>query len=202
MAIRVMTMLEAPLNNYTQCGIPHCSSQALFRCVDCDYSDLVCQKCLVEAHQCLPFHKIQRWNSVFFETTTLIDCGLVYFVNHGRQACPHVYGGSGPQEITIIDVNGIHQVAMGWCRCAGAPPFTEQLFLRHLFPASYQQPKIAFTFRVLKLFHMFNHVARTTPWDFAGAMNRLTDNADVCAYPVSLQETKTDTEYPMLILFP
>ncbi|KIJ55898.1 hypothetical protein M422DRAFT_84453, partial [Sphaerobolus stellatus SS14] len=38
------------------------------------------------------------------------------------------------------------------------------------------RPRTAFTFRVLKLFHLLNHVTRTSPWDFTETMHRLTDH--------------------------
>ncbi|KIJ43647.1 hypothetical protein M422DRAFT_169455 [Sphaerobolus stellatus SS14] len=53
-----------------------------------------------------------------------------------------------------------------------------QLFRRRMFPASMSRPRTAFTFRLLKLFHMLNHVARTTQWDFVGTLHRLTDNVN------------------------
>jgi len=105
-------------------------------------------------------------------------------MNHGRDACPHFNTGPGAQDMTIMDSNGIHQVSIGWCKCANAPPWAEQLFSRRLFPASPHRPKTAFTFRTMKLFHMLNHVPKTTPWDYTGTMKRLTDNVDVKATPV------------------
>ncbi|KIJ40051.1 hypothetical protein M422DRAFT_81245, partial [Sphaerobolus stellatus SS14] len=59
----------------------------------------------------------------------------------------------------------------------------EQLFARKWFPATILRPRTAFTFRVLKLFHLLNHIARTSPWDFAGTMHRVTDH--VCTTEVT-----------------
>ncbi|KAF8508439.1 hypothetical protein BU17DRAFT_56749, partial [Hysterangium stoloniferum] len=47
-----------------------------------------------------------------------------------------------------------------------------------LIPATTLYPVPAFTFRVMKLFHILNLVGRLTPWDFCGTMEWLTDNAD------------------------
>ncbi|KIJ38144.1 hypothetical protein M422DRAFT_177109 [Sphaerobolus stellatus SS14] len=60
---------------------------------------------------------------------------------------------------------------------------SEQLFTRKWFPATILCPRTAFTFRVLKLFHLLNHMACTTPWDFAGTMHRITDH--VCTTDVT-----------------
>ncbi|KIJ22551.1 hypothetical protein M422DRAFT_197035 [Sphaerobolus stellatus SS14] len=74
---------------------------------------------------------------------------------------------------------------MGWCRCATACSQAEQLFARKWFPATILRPRTAFTFRVLKLSHLLNHIARTSPWDFAGTMHRVTDH--VCTTEVTVR---------------
>jgi len=163
MALRALTIMEAPLITLSSCG--GCTSSGDISCVDCDNEQLFCAPCIVARHQFLPFHQLQRWNNQYFERISLYSCGLVLNMNHGPNPCPHVHHSSGPQDLTIMDTNGISQVAVGWCRCIDAPSFPEQLFARRLFPASIQRPKTAFTFRSLKLFHMLNHVARTTPWN-------------------------------------
>ncbi|KIJ48790.1 hypothetical protein M422DRAFT_97063, partial [Sphaerobolus stellatus SS14] len=58
--------------------------------------------------------------------------------------------------MTIGDVNGMHEMYVGWCRCANASTPAHQLFARRLFLASLSRPRTAFTFRMLKLFHMLN----------------------------------------------
>jgi len=184
MALRALTIMEAPATALSSCS--NCTSAGEIRCLDCDNEELLCAPCILSRHQFLPFHQLQRWNDKYFERMTLYSCGLVLNMNHGRHPCPHVTHSPGPQDMTIMDINGIHQVAIGWCRCLGAPLFPEQLFARRLFPASIQRPKTAFTFRSLRLFHMLNHVARTTPWDYTGTMKHLTDNVDVKGSPVGI----------------
>lgn len=185
MALQACIALESPSTRTPICGVPDCNAAGIIQCLDCDHDDLLCRSCAVSAHSFLPFHKIRKWNGSFFEPTSLNICGLILHMNHGQGSCPHVKEAPAPQDLTVVDTNGVHIVSIGWCCCFGAPSFAEQLFSRRIFPASTLRPKTAFTFRVLKLFHMFNHVARTTPWDFTGAMNRLTDNVDVKSTPVS-----------------
>ncbi|KIJ26615.1 hypothetical protein M422DRAFT_191987 [Sphaerobolus stellatus SS14] len=76
----------------------------------------------------------------------------------------------GSYKCTDCDHEGL------WCQACLVrvhqwPPFhharkwdnhTLQLFNRKLFPASLLRPRMAFTFRLLKLFHMLNHVGRPT----------------------------------------
>jgi len=81
---------------------------------------------------------------------------------------------------------------VGWCRYAGHVEFADQLLGRRLVPATVIRLKTAFTFRLLKLFQMLNHVAKTTPWDFMGTITRLTDNLNPRAVPVSPENILTN----------
>ncbi|KIJ32881.1 hypothetical protein M422DRAFT_81509, partial [Sphaerobolus stellatus SS14] len=151
----------------------------VYDCGDCDATDYYCQDCIIEKHQNLPFHRIEEWDGDCLRRRSLAELGFIIFFGHGNNACPHVNDEWGIQDITVLDVTGVHTVRMGWCRCANALTQAEQLFARKWFPATILRPRTAFTFRVLKLFHLLNHVARTSPWDFAGTMHRLTDH--VCS---------------------
>lgn len=46
-----------------------------------------------------------------------------------------------------------------------------------LFPATMTQPTTAFTFQVLKLFHLLHLEGKLSAYDFIGALRRLSDNA-------------------------
>jgi len=173
---------------WLDCANRSCKSCGSFTCTDCDAEGLSCAGCLIAGHQNFPFHSIREWNGKYFEKTSLNTLGYILHLNHGGYACPHLLSGAGAQEITILDVNGIHSLTIGWCRCYNAPELPEQLLTRQIIPATLTRPQTAFTFRVLRLFHMLNHVARTTPWDFTGTMTRLTDNIDMHATPVCYRE--------------
>ncbi|KIJ32908.1 hypothetical protein M422DRAFT_183942 [Sphaerobolus stellatus SS14] len=112
------------------------------------------------------------------ERVKLIDLDFTWHVSHEGQPCPYFADRGGSQNITLVDTTGIHYVNVGFCRCGNAGNFAEQLMLVKLFPATVDQPKTAFTFRCLKLFHMLNLIAHTTAWDFTGMLQRLTDNVD------------------------
>ncbi|KIJ52305.1 hypothetical protein M422DRAFT_776014 [Sphaerobolus stellatus SS14] len=178
MALEALKLLEAPLETHGRCEGGDCIEEAAFDCVDCDEELLKCRRCICDAHQGLPFHKIRYWNGRFFENSSLHRVGFVWHLNHGGAPCPFVDTVGGIQDMTVADVNGIHDVAIGWCRCANAPSLPEQLLARKVFPASTVRPKTGFTFRILHLFQMLNHVSKTNVWDFIGTITRLTNNVD------------------------
>ncbi|KIJ29406.1 hypothetical protein M422DRAFT_188553, partial [Sphaerobolus stellatus SS14] len=154
-----------------------------FDCLDCELTGMRCLECLLVTHRWQPFHRPMRWHQGHFMQRSLIELGYILALGHGGDQCPYIHDEHGPQKMTIGDVNGMHEMYVGWCRCANASTPARQLFARCLFMASLSRPRTAFTFRMLKLFHMLNHVGRITPWDFAGTMHRLTDNVNVQGCP-------------------
>ncbi|KIJ55894.1 hypothetical protein M422DRAFT_150547 [Sphaerobolus stellatus SS14] len=150
-----------------------------FDCQDCDLPGLICNECLCATHQFLPFHRPLEWTGDFFAKRSLSTLGLILAMGHAGELCPHVTTEFGPQKLVIADVNGLHEVMVGWCRCAASKSSAKQLFARRLFPASMDRPRTAFTFRLLKQFHMLSNVARITPWDFVGTLQRLTEALDL-----------------------
>jgi len=203
MAMRAMTLLEAPEESEPTCSTTGCTSLGQYWCSDCDTGLHFCKQCTLERHQSLPFHVLECWNGRFYQRTCLQDLGFIWhlpFKLHKNSCCPHWHTGCGIQELTILDVNGIHKVNTAFCRCQDVPEPAEQLFLQRIFPASTIRPRTGFTFRVLRLFHMLNITARTTPWDFTGAMYRLTDGIDTEGIPVSLTSSEFNINIHLLDL--
>ncbi|KIJ32932.1 hypothetical protein M422DRAFT_265273 [Sphaerobolus stellatus SS14] len=182
-ALETMYAQEVPEDVVSTCTMPGYSREATFNCSDCDLPGLFCRECLCSYHQFLPFHRPLEWTGEFLMRRTLSELGVILVMGHQGEICPHVASESGPQKLLIADVNGLHEVVVGWCRCASSQTFAKQLFERRLFPASMDRPRTAFTFRLMKQFHMLTNVARTTPWDFVGTLHRLTEALD-------LQETQ------------
>ena len=52
----------------------------------------------------------------------------------------------GNPVIIIIDRSGVHEIGVRWCCCPNAPKRNMQLMVAGLFPATFQNPKMAFTF--------------------------------------------------------
>jgi hypothetical protein len=59
-----------------------------------------------------------------------------------------------------------------------------QLMLAGLFPATFRNPKTAFTFRVLEDFHLDNLECKTTPSQFFSRLRRLTNDEFPNSVPV------------------
>src|SRR5258707_9110891 len=80
---------------------------------------------------------------------------------------------NGNQVIIIIDRSGVHEIGVRWYCCPNAPKRDMQLMAAGLFPATFQNPKTAFTFRVLEEFNLDNLECKTTPSQFIGCLRRL-----------------------------
>jgi len=77
----------------------------------------------------------------------------------------------------LVDTNGINNTKIRFCECSSASlnP-VEQLMSAGLFPATLKQPRMAFTFRVLRQAHLMNLESKAAMYDFVGTLRRLTDN--------------------------
>ena len=182
-----MYVTECPAHDIATCHNPSCSRPGEFTCLDCDDgSCLTCRTCFVLRHAVLPLHRVRRWTGWHFEKESLANMGHIIHLNHDGHECPHEKSGSGEQNLTVMDTNGLHNVRIGWCRCASAPQHVNQLLSVEMVPATVVRPETAFTFRVLRLFHMLTSVARVTPWEFCGTMMRLTENVKIEATRVCL----------------
>ena len=86
--------------------------------------------------------------------------------------------------ITIIDRSGVHEIGVRWCCCLDAPGRDMQLMAAGLFPATFRNPRTAFTFRVLEEFHLDNLECKTTSSQFFSRLKRLTSHEFPNAVPV------------------
>jgi len=91
----------------------------------------------------------------------------------------------GNPVVTIIDRSGVHEIGVRWCCCLNAPEHDMQLMAAGLFPATFRNPKTAFTFRVLEEFHLDNLECKTTPSQFFSRLRRLTSDEFPNTVPVS-----------------
>ncbi|KIJ43219.1 hypothetical protein M422DRAFT_129509, partial [Sphaerobolus stellatus SS14] len=48
----------------------------------------LCQSCICEVHQHLPFHQIKKWSQGFFPRCSLASLGLEIHLGHGGVPCP------------------------------------------------------------------------------------------------------------------
>ena len=169
---------------------PNCpnsvSSEALYRCVMCFGSPLLCQTCMVCSHQYLPFHMIEQWNGRFFARTDLRSLGLVISAHHDRLPCPN----RGPSEkgtcITVVDISGVHEVMFAYCHCIGCLDPWQQLFSLQLWPATLAEPNTIFTFALLDDYHHHSLASRKSAHDYWQVLCRKTSYGFPEAVPVSI----------------
>lgn len=90
----------------------------------------------------------------------------------------------GNTMVTIVDSSGVHAIGVSWCCCPEAPDRDMQLMMAGLFPATFHNPKTAFTFRVLEDFHLDNLECKTTPSQFFSRLRRLTNDEFPNTVPV------------------
>jgi hypothetical protein len=97
---------------------------------------------------------------------------------------PRQIDNDGGPVITVIDRSGVHEIGVRWCCCLNAPERDMQLMTAGLFPATFRNPKTAFTFRVLEEFHLDNLECKTTPSQFISRLRRLTSDEFPNTVPV------------------
>jgi CxC2 like cysteine cluster associated with KDZ transposases len=90
----------------------------------------------------------------------------------------------GNPIITIVDRSGVHEIGVSWCCCPEAPERDMQLMMAGLFPATFRNPKTAFTFKVLEDFHLDNLECKTTASQFFSRLRRLTNDEFPNTVPV------------------
>jgi hypothetical protein len=89
-------------------------------------------------------------------------------------------------NVTIVSSNGIFQRSIRWCRCAKSAGQYVQLLLRaKLFPASFKNPKTAFTFEVLDHFQLDSLECKTAAMNFMSKIRRITNEVFPALVPVS-----------------
>lgn len=149
----------------------------IYRCVDCDTNDIMCELCLLDRHQHSLFHWAEKWNGSFFEQYEMSKLGLRIFLGHGGKCCPRTLPTS-LIRIRVVDINGIHNSSVVYCECPGRMENYLQLIAHGLFPASVKLPSLAFTMRCLSDFHTHTHASRKSAFDYMKALRRKTDHID------------------------
>lgn len=118
----------------------------------------------------------------FFEGVRLTELGISISAHH-RDATP-CKNKRSHGLITVIDVNGFHEIELYVCKCDGCDPVDLQLFSLRLFPASVLTPRTAFTFNILEQFRLIHLEAKTSANSFVQALIRLTTDEYMRAWPI------------------
>lgn len=94
----------------------------------------------------------------------------------------------GNPYILYIDAFGVHHIATHFCECEGCPSHDEQLFDMGLFPASYKDPRTAFSFTCLDQFLLANREGKIPALAYWRTLKRLTNSSFPNDVPVSRPE--------------
>ncbi|KAF8810573.1 hypothetical protein BYT27DRAFT_7091579, partial [Phlegmacium glaucopus] len=150
------------------------------RCLDCFYYDISCPDCFISAHRNLPTHWAEVWNyeqGFFVRHDIAMLQDNIASMNLGHSGNPCHSSHATNILFHIVDTNGIHQTKVRFCACEGLVDRPGQLMHAELFPATMKQPTTAFTFRLLRQFHLLHLEGKVSAYDFIGALRRLSDNA-------------------------
>ncbi|KAJ7771188.1 hypothetical protein B0H14DRAFT_2294123, partial [Mycena olivaceomarginata] len=160
---------------YTFCG--SCGERnPLYRCENqsCFGAQLFCQSCIVARHQVLPTHWIQEWQGTFFKRISLNSLGLVVQLGYTPgSSCTTMR--RGKYKFTLIDVSGIHNVAVQFCECDQRITHQQQLMRVCWWPATVVDPLTCATFSVIRLFQNMNCLGKISAFHFLRSLELLTN---------------------------
>ncbi|KAJ7772385.1 hypothetical protein B0H16DRAFT_1305461, partial [Mycena metata] len=179
---------------YTAC--PRCLERTPdHRCRHClGGGELLCRDCIVVAHSQLPFHQIEHWTGEMFERITLKALGLRIQLGHwhgATRACPNPLPATG-DDFVIVNLHGVHDVALDYCGCVTNGHPTVQLLRAQLWPATSTNPKTASTFAVLRQYHVMSFESKCSALEFYRSLERQTDNL---SYKKARQSKKEKNRY-------
>ncbi|KAK7050392.1 CxC2 domain-containing protein [Favolaschia claudopus] len=150
---------------YERCAGGHgrCEGSADFRWANeqCFGEAMYCQECI-------------HWSGTYFERTTLKALGLRMQLNHrSGVVCP--YRRAVPNDFTLYDLSGVHEIAVDYCGCRtedgseeGGEPLAPrtQLLRACWWPATIWEPRTCATFSVMRLFQVLNCLGKLSAYDF------------------------------------
>ncbi|KAG1855236.1 hypothetical protein F4604DRAFT_1590814, partial [Suillus subluteus] len=160
-------------------------SNAVFHCNNCVSVDLYCQSCLMNLHQNMPLHRLKKWHDRYFHPTTFKQLGLRIQLGHSAgQSCRNPKS-AFDDDFTVIDVHGIHEVALNFCDCEHTSSHYKQILHARWFPATSTDPQTATTFTVLEHFHLLSFESKVSAFEFYHCIVRRSDNTGVKPIKVS-----------------
>jgi hypothetical protein len=87
-------------------------------------------------------------------------------------------------KIVVVASTGIFERSVKWCTCPNAPEKHIQLLRSRLFPATFINPKTAFTFEVLDDFRLDALECNTSALNFMSKLTRRTNETFPGIVPV------------------
>ncbi|KAG2114604.1 uncharacterized protein F5147DRAFT_743818 [Suillus discolor] len=138
---------------------------------------MFCHECILHGHTRDPLHRIDMWNDSFFQPTTLKKLGLCVQLGHApgdRCYNPHP---SSSDDFVVIDVHGVHEIALDFCGCASAQIRYKQLLRTRWYPATTSDPRTAATFALMEHFHLLSFESKVSAYEFYHSLARQNNNA-------------------------
>lgn len=171
-------------NEYCDCGQNKC----LVRCRydGCFQYQPTCSSCFISRHCYNQLHWAEVWNpdKEVWEQHDISELSDDFAIQLGHMHDKHLCSGSSSIPFNVTHTNGIHSTRLRFCGCPGAEDRVTQLMHANLFPATPSEPRSAFTFAVIKHFHMHNLQSKCGSFDFIHSLRRLTDNVLTHKVPV------------------
>ncbi|KAG1737727.1 hypothetical protein EDB19DRAFT_1895738 [Suillus lakei] len=156
-----------------------CPFPPLYQCKDCFTTELYCKHCTVEKHRENPLHRIEYWNDGYFSHTTLKILGLRIQLGHACRECCYNPSTAFHDDFVVLDINGVHEVALDFCACQLAQSHAVQLLHTRWYPSTTIAPKSAATFHLLHHFHILSCESKASAFEYWQSLARLTNNTGV-----------------------
>lgn len=127
----------------------------------------------------------QEWNGSFFQRTHLKSLGLR--VQLGHPPSDHCYNPrpSTGNDFIVVDINGIHDVALDFCGCHTAQLRYKQLLQVQWYPATTTDPQTAATFNILEHYQLLSFESKISAYEFYHSLARRSDNTGLSPIKVS-----------------
>ncbi|KAJ3569745.1 hypothetical protein NP233_g4852 [Leucocoprinus birnbaumii] len=170
--------VDRPRSGHDPNNLAYPELLANYRCRECFVPEVLCAKCIAQAHINSPFHHIEKWNGSFFERASLSDLGFVIHLGHHGAPCP--VNSRSPNQFVIVHTNGIHKCHISYCACnplSNKGDHHIQLICHQLFAPTIDRPETAFTFAVLKHYHRHSLCSKVTLYDYCNALRKDTNAA-------------------------
>ncbi|KAJ7022489.1 hypothetical protein C8F04DRAFT_884063, partial [Mycena alexandri] len=114
------------------------------RCLECFDAQYLCIRCMLQSHRQVPLHQILHWENGQSSRVGLKSIGMCIPLGHPscemRLSEPH---------FIIMDTDRPHDVAIDFCGCGVAGSPSGQLVAARLYPATYERPRAAISFRMV-----------------------------------------------------
>lgn len=162
---------------------------------------LLCHTCFLDVHVSHPLHRVERFDGVSFEKTTLQQLGMVIQLGHAPGnicSSPAI----SPTSTVIIHMDGIHPITITFCNCNQmhvAGDRIQQALCVELYPATLVDPATFCTFHVLEVFHVLMLQSKINAYDFYLSMEKITNNSRLAKHSVSLLLLLHTTAYVSIV---